>query len=374
LTLAKSVLEIVEQEIRDIKPFKPERIVLCSTPITCTVASEAFKGLSDTPFLIIPTSMDIDSDIYTDFHYFDVQYIAHEEALLWMNISQGLLKPIGDMLNNWMTKRTRIFYLLASLENSFEEAILYQALSYLKQTRADLMKILIVLLPSRVESVSLIFNAYTWLLKVLGDKLADMVLLFEREKVENYEAISIHGEPLKGLTTLSYALRLIVKRDLDLLGYFKSTTKFDLNAHIPLLSLGHNLAIYDNIQNVLTASTCRPLVNFNALRAKTMYMIPEIPINLKNKLTMEELRKGLSKWIEKIGLSPLFWDVSEPIVKDVETTRISIVGALGGIDLKPALSNIAKGYAEFKEIALVQEMINKDYLESIQKLEKEVID
>jgi len=373
LILEKSVLEIVEQEIRDIKPFKPERIILCSTPITCTVASEAFKGLSDIAFLITPANMDIDGDFYRDFGYSDVRYIAHEEALLWINISQGLLKSLGDMLDNWMTNRTRIFYLLASLENSFEEAILYQALSYLKQTRADLMKVLIVLLPSRVESFSLLFNAYTWLLKVLGDRLADIVILFEKEKVESYEAISINGEPLKGLRALSYALRLIAECDSDLLKYFRSTTELDLNAHIPLLSLGHNLVTYGNIQNVFKASTLRPLVNFNTLRAKTIYMIAEISINLKSELTVEELKKELSKWIEKIGISPLFWGVTEPIVRDVETTRISIVGILGGIDLKPLLNNIAKGYAEFKEIALVKEMINRDNLESIQKLEKEVI-
>lgn len=373
MTHEKPVLEIVEREISDIKPFKPERIIFCSTPMACKVASEAFRGLPDTPFLITPVNTDIDRDIYEDFEYFDVQNIEHEEVLLWMNVSQGPLKPINDVLDGWMTKRTRIFYVLASLESSFEEAILYQALSFLKQTRADLMRVLIVLLPSRVESVSLLFNAYTWMLRVLGDKLADIVLLFEREKVENYEAISIHGEPLKGLVALSYALRAMVERDSGLLAYFKSTAKLDVNVHAPLLSLGHNLAIYGDFQNVLTASTLRPLINFDASSAKTMYMIPEIPGNLKRKLTAKKLRGELSKWIKKMDVSPLFWDISDPIVKDVETTRISTVSALGGIDLKSPLSYVREGYAEFKEIALTKKMIDEDSLESIQKLEKEVI-
>ena len=373
MTVEKSVLEIVEQEIRDIKPFKPERIILCSTPITLNIAFEAFKGLNDVLFLITPAKMDIDGDIYRDYDYFDVRYIAHEEALLWIGTIQGIPKPLCDMLSNWITKRTRILYLLTSLENSFEEAILYQALSYLKQTPGDLMKVLVVLLPSRVESASSLFNAYTWLLKVLGEKLADIVILFEREKVESYEAISIHGEPLNGSRALSYALRLIAERDSNLLGYLKSATKFDANVHIPLVSLGHNLTTYGNIQNILKASTLRPLLNLNSLRARTMYVIPEIPINLRSELTVEELRKELSKWSEKIGISALFWGVSEPIVKGVETTRISIIGVLGGIDLKPPLSYVAKGYAEFKEIALVKEMINREDLEYIQKLEKEVI-
>ncbi len=373
MTLDKSILEIVEREIRDIKPFKPERLILCSTPTTCTIAAEAFKGINNIPFLVTSTNTDIDSNLYREFEYSEVQRIEHEEALLWTNINHSFLEPINDMLDSWVMKSTRVSYILASLENSFEEAILHQALSFLKGTRPDLMKILIVLLPSRADSVSLLFNAYIWLLKVLGDKLADIILLFDREQVESFEAISIDGETLNGFRALSYALRLIVERDQDLYDYFQSISRLEANVHIPLISLGHNLTIYDNIQNILTASTLNPLVNFNALRAKTMYMIPEIPINLKGKLTVEELRKELSKWIEEVELSPLFWDVSDPIVNTVETTRISIVGALGGIDLKNPLSHLAEGYTKFEGVALDREMIDKYDLKSIQKLEKEVI-
>ncbi len=371
--IKKSVLEIIEQEISDIKPFKPERIILCSTPVTCTIASEAFKGLSGITFLMTPASPAIDDDaIQRSFDYADVRYIAHEEALLWTNAGQGLFKPVSELLDSWIMKSEKVFYALTSLENSFEEAVLHQALSYVKQTRGELMRVLIVLLPSRVESISSFFNAYTWLLTVLGEKLADIVVLFEKEYVDGYEAISLLGEPLKGLRAIGYALKLIAERDSDLMGYFKSTTEFDVKAHISLLSLGHNLSTYGNIQNVFKASTLRPLASYNTLRAKTIYTIPEIPVNLKSELSTKELQNELSKWIKKIGISPVFWGVSEPIIRNVKTGRISLVSILGGIDLKTILSHIEKGYTEFRKIASGKEMINQKSLNHIQRFEKEL--
>ena len=268
-----------------------------------------------------------------------------------------------EKLNNRSIDKIKGALILSSLWDGLGSALTPTLISQFKESNTN--SVAFGILPSQLQPSDAHFNAFSSVGLCLSKDFASFVLL-DRDQLEKFVGIDRNGSLIKGNAVVNFLLDLIQQKKSFIEEISELTRAFNIRTYSVLIASGASIGVYGSLENILSATLSRPLLNFKLSNASIIYVIVRMPVRLKNILTKNKIELSLANWFkEKMELNSI--QISEPIYRDYEGDRIDIALFIGGFDLADIFTPIMKKIKPLKNNAIKKGLIKKKDWEVIVK-------
>ncbi|HMK94027.1 MAG TPA: hypothetical protein VK536_01370 [Candidatus Limnocylindrales bacterium] len=256
-----------------------------------------------------------DANVETHFWYNVLPFVSQDQTLI-----EGLKKkPI---------EKLRSSIIVASVWDGIGSALLPTLISKFKSSNINSLSI--ALLPSKIQPSDAYFNTLATM-GLCAENDAATVLLMDRDMLESYEGVDRAGLLIKGNVVANYLVNLFLSKETLVEEISEQARTFNNKMYTTLLAAGASIKIYGSIENMLTATLLKPLLNFDLSTVSLLYVLIRMPSSLKDKLPRAKIELAVARWFkEKANLKSIY--ITEPVYAEDSSDRIDLVLFVGGFD------------------------------------------
>jgi hypothetical protein len=362
---SESSTDSVDKPEENVEPLKPtfnEPVIICvgEYPIKILLrGSLAMKKEEPLPIFIDKSSEDIaewsqstlnpdsilglDLKIDTHFWFQVLPSITNDGAL----IARLKDKPIDSL---------RGALIVSSLWDGIGSGLLPALISQFKEWNTN--TVAFGVLPSKMQVADVHFNAISSVGMYLSKGFGSLLLL-DRDQLENYIGVDRKGRVLKGSVFFNYLLEMVSAKETFVQELSELSRAFDIRIYTVLSATGASFSMYGSIKNMLNSALSRPLLKFDMASAAVVYVLPRLPLQLKEKLPKGKIELEIADWFkEKTNLQTAF--ISEPIYVEDANDRVDLVMFVGGFDTTEMFTAMEKKVKAIKSFVVKKGSIKED--------------
>jgi hypothetical protein len=356
------IIENIGKHIDQLKPWFPKQAIIGigEYPIQILLKGSFIGKMDDTlPIFIDKSSKDIvewsqsrlerhnilglDASIDTHFWFHVLPYITENDAFM----ARLKDKPI---------EKLREALIISSIWNGVDSAVLPALISQFKVW--NISSLALVLLPSKLQSPDVHFNAFSSMGICLSNDFTP-ILLIDRDNLEKYAGVNRKGFKIKGSILVNYLLELMLAKETLIRELSELSRSFNVKIYTVLSSTGASLKMYGSLENILDTAFLRPLLKFNLSSASLLYVLLRMPLQLKDKLPREKIELAIAKWFkERVSFKSIY--LSDPIYVEEFSDRIDVVMFFGGFDLTEKFTSMEKEVTLIRNDVIDRGLISED--------------
>lgn len=368
-----NVLDSVKSHIESLKPLQPKQAIVCigEYPIKLLLKQPNRTREDTIPIFVGKSSDEIyqwiprgfkphfvlgfeDANVNTHFWYNALPFISQDETLV-----ESLKKKPIEKLHG--------IIIVASVWEGVGSASLPALIS--KFNAANINALSVAVLPSKIQPSDAYFNALA-ALGACASADGALVLLIDRDCLENFEGVDRSGAQMKGNIVANYLVNLLLAKDTLVEEVSELSKTFNTKMFTVLLATGASFKIYGSLENVLNAMLLKPLLTFDLSSVGLLYVLIRMPVNLKDKLPRAKIELAIATWFkEKANLKSLY--IAEPIYVEDTSDRIDVALLIGGFDVAKIIGDYEKKVKSLKTAAVEKGFIKEEDWQAMMKnLEK----
>jgi len=293
-----------------------------------------------------------DANIETHFWYNVYPFISQDQTLV-----EGLKKKPTEKLRNAIV--------VAAVWDGIGSASIPALISKFKES--NIHSLSIAILPSKIQATDAYFNALAALGMYANNDDA-VVLLLDRDLLENYEGVDRDGSLIKGNVVANYLVNLFLAKENLVEELSEQSRAFNAKMYAPLLVTGASIKIYGSIENMLNTTLLKPLLNFDLSTVSLLYCLVRIPASLKEKLPRAQIELSIANWFkEKTTLKSLY--ITEPVYVEDSSDRVDLVLFASGFHITEMAVDYEKKAKSLGSRALKKGFMDKkDWQEMMKNL------
>jgi hypothetical protein len=362
------VFENITKHITQLKTWIPNQAVICIGEYPTKILLKApFIGGSDDNLTIFigKSSKDIakwsqsgldahsvlglDARIDTHFWFQVLPYITKNDAFI-------------VRLKSKIDKQSDVI-MVSSVWDGVGSALLPALISQFKEWNMN--SVAIAILPSKVQSSDVHFNAFSSMGLSLSKNFTPVVLV-ARDQLEEYVGVDRKGSVISGNVFVNYLLELMLAKETLVQELTELSRTFNVKTYTILSATGASLRTYGSLENVLNTTLFRPFLTFDLSDASLLYVFLRMPLQFRDKLTREKIELAIANWFrEKAHLKSVY--ISEPVYVDDASDRVDVVMLVGGFDTAELFASMEKKVGAAKSNAIEQGLMSKEEWEGIVK-------
>lgn len=363
------VLKSVEEHIALLKPEFPPQAIISIGDYTAKILLEGRlieKTPNVTPLFVSKSSGEIVKwsqhviddkltlglDSRVDTHYWhSVQSFTSKDEAFITRLRERAIRKQEDTL------------VVSSLWDGIGSGLLPLLISTL--AGSNIISVALGILPSRLQSPDVHFNAFSSTGLCLSQNLSPF-LLIDRDCLEAFVGANRDGSIMKGEVLISYILELMLTKGSFVSELSEYSRSLDVQMFSILPVTGASLNIYGSLENMLDSALRQPLLKFDLSSSSVLYVLLRIPQQLKDKLTRGRIELSVADWIKKkANLRSVY--VSEPIYVAEVSDRIDLLLVFGGFTTTELFSVMEKKVKNAKNNAIKKGFLKENEWQGIVK-------
>jgi hypothetical protein len=363
------VFESVEKHIALLKPEFPKQALISigEYPTKILLKEHLIESIPDiTPLFICKSSEEIiqwsPSKIIGDFILgLDTKFDTH----YWYNVQSFTAKndAFVTRLKERVIRKQDDALIVSSSWDGIGSALLPFLISRLKES--NIVSAALAILPSRVQSPDVQFNAISSIGLCVSQDLSPIILA-DRDCLESFVGVKRDGSMMKGEIATNYLVELMLAKGSFVQELSESSRSFGVPMYTILSVTGASLKIYGSLENMLDSALCRPLLKFDLSSSLVLNVLVRMPLQLKDSLSRGRIELSIANWFRgKASLKSVF--VSEPVYVDEFSDRLDILLIVGGFAVSDIFASMEKKVKDVKSNAVKKGFIKEDEWESIVK-------
>ncbi len=364
------VLESIKKHTETLKPLLPKQALVCigeypikillkkpyvndtnlMSPILLGKSSEEMfkwipKGFD--PLLVLGFE---DAKIDTHFWYNVLPFISQDETLI-----EGIKKKPIEKLQGAI--------MVASVWDGIGSASLPALISKFKASNINSLSLAI--LPSKIQTTDAYFNALASL-GMCASSDAAVVVLLERDLLENYEGVDRNGVLIKGSAVANYLINLFITKETLVQEISEFSRTFNVKMYSVLVATGASIKIYGSLENMLNTMLLKPFLTFDLSSASLLYVLLRMPKSLKDKVPREKIELATASWFkEKANLKSIY--ITEPVYVEDPSDRIDIILFIGGFDTEKMVTELNNKVKNMKNRAVQKGFLKEEDWQAFMK-------
>ncbi len=291
-----------------------------------------------------------DAKIDTHFWYNVLPFISQDETLI-----EGIKKKPIEKLQGAI--------MVASVWDGIGSASLPALISKFKASNINSLSLAI--LPSKIQTTDAYFNALASL-GMCASSDAAVVVLLERDLLENYEGVDRNGVLIKGSAVANYLINLFITKETLVQEISEFSRTFNVKMYSVLVATGASIKIYGSLENMLNTMLLKPFLTFDLSSASLLYVLLRMPKSLKDKVPREKIELATASWFkEKANLKSIY--ITEPVYVEDPSDRIDIILFIGGFDTEKMVTELNNKVKNMKNRAVQKGFLKEEDWQAFMK-------
>lgn len=292
----------------------------------------------------------LDADVDTQFWFQVMPYIEQNEQFI-ENLKSKLIDTMYGVL------------LVSSAWDGIGSALLPTLISQFKEW--GIPSVALALLPSKLQSPDASFNALSSVAKCFSKESSTLILV-GRDQLNKYVSVERTGSVLKGNIAINCLVEIMLAKKTFVRELSELSRSFSVKTFTILAATGASFKIYGSLENILDTTLFRPLLSLDLSGASLLYVLPRIPLQLKEKLNRDKIELEIAHWFrDKATLKSIY--VTDPLYVEDVNDRVDLIMFVGGFDLKPTFSSMEKKVNVVKAQLITQGSIQEKDWEGLKK-------